>query len=90
MGRPRQSLRDKFLQYGAVTEKILELLLVLGARRQDRLREKTYVNAARDVVEYLWRSPSLRKQEVFIVVFVVFLDAKHGILTDTSVSQKRA
>jgi DNA repair protein RadC len=50
---------------------------VARAFLKDRLREKTYVNAARDVVEYLWHSLSLRKQEVFIVVF---LDAKHGIL----------
>lgn len=50
---------------------------VARAFLKDRLREKRYVNAARDIVEYLWHSLALHKREVFVVVF---LDAKHGIL----------
>jgi DNA repair protein RadC len=44
---------------------------------KQRVRGKTYVNAADDVVDYLWHALGHRKREAFVVVF---LDAQHGVI----------
>ncbi len=45
---------------------------------KERVEGRPLVRAAQDVVDYLWHSLSFRNREVFVVVF---LDARHSILT---------
>ncbi len=45
---------------------------------RERVEGRPLVRVARDVVDYLWHSLSFRNREVFVVVF---LDARHCILT---------
>ncbi len=45
---------------------------------KERVKGRPLVQAARDVVNYLWHSLSFEQKEIFVVVF---LDARHGIIT---------